>query len=362
MSIARRKSIVQSAATTTSDERRQAYSGAAPDNAYSDPDGVAMPESLMLLRQSSPSSLPARTRGGYSAPPARSGKELWETLRECVHDPLNLGAYKLHLAPHKVQWRREKEKQEHQDPDQGTLHTDLERQAVEQTCCLRMPDAGWINYWVVTQCLLLLYISAVVPFRLGFDIDAEPWEFFFVFDIFVDVYFIIDMVFNFTTCIIDEDGNLTSDRLGIAKAYFKSWFLIDFVSVAPVHYIEYLPGIQSGGSTEGAGMGGGGADTGGSNKIIRLLRLAKLLKLLRVAKISRIVEKCARTHTLSPLRKRIQTHRCLGAQFPKTEVGMCYTVFPGTKRSCSTSPQGSAWSRLSSSWASPDTGSPASGT
>ena len=49
---------------------------------------------------------------------------------------------------------------------------------------------------LLSAALLLLLVctcvafspSAVVPFRIGFDIDAEPWEALFVFDIAVDVY------------------------------------------------------------------------------------------------------------------------------------------------------------------------------
>ena len=41
--------------------------------------------------------------------------------------------------------------------------------------------------------MLLIYIAIVVPYRIGFDDDTAPWEFWFTFDLCVDIYFLVDL-------------------------------------------------------------------------------------------------------------------------------------------------------------------------
>ena len=42
--------------------------------------------------------------------------------------------------------------------------------------------------------MLLIYIAIWVPYRIGFNDDASPWDPAFIFDVCVDVYFIFDLV------------------------------------------------------------------------------------------------------------------------------------------------------------------------
>ena len=60
-------------------------------------------------------------------------------------------------------------------------------------------------YWDVFQVVLILYVVIVVPYRIVASIDPQPWEFAFVVDVFVDVFFIVDIGLNFSTAVVDGD-------------------------------------------------------------------------------------------------------------------------------------------------------------
>ena len=55
----------------------------------------------------------------------------------------------------------------------------------------RMSACGPRRQWDAAQIFALFYVAIAVPYRIGFDHDTAPWEFWFLFDIVVDVYFIV---------------------------------------------------------------------------------------------------------------------------------------------------------------------------
>ena len=56
------------------------------------------------------------------------------------------------------------------------------------------PNSEFRKRWDIAQMFLLLYVVALVPYRIGFSQDAKIGSFAFVFDVFVDLYFISDIV------------------------------------------------------------------------------------------------------------------------------------------------------------------------
>jgi hypothetical protein len=230
-------------------------------------------------------------------PRGRSGADLWSHLRSMLQEPNNVSSTLLANIHGKrrtglhLQWGQN---QGGEATPQVLMNVRGDRERIAQEhldrqTCLFDPEAPFFNYWVSLQCALLVYIAALVPFRIGFELEAEPWEFLFVFDILVDIYFVVDMVLVFNTAFLDGEGRLRVERSEIRANYMAFWFWIDFVSVIPLHYIAYLPGADDG--TTGGGN---------SNKIVRLIRLAKLLRLLRVARIARIVDKYEEVSTAQP--------------------------------------------------------------
>ena len=87
-------------------------------------------------------------------------------------------------------------------------------------------------------------------------------------DIAIDFLFEVDLVMNFFTAYEDENGELIISRIKIAKAYLKSWFLLDLMSSVPISLILSF------------------TDTDSTNvmniRILKLSRLPRLYRLLRL--------------------------------------------------------------------------------
>jgi hypothetical protein len=99
----------------------------------------------------------------------------------------------------------------------------------------------------------------------------------------VDLAFLYDMTIQVRTPYRDaKTGVLVSDFNSVSKAYLKSWFTIDFISIFP---FEFLTWGQDTTSDEAQ------ADSSGNLAILRLLRLARLLKLLRILRASRKLQR-----------------------------------------------------------------------
>ncbi len=52
-------------------------------------------------------------------------------------------------------------------------------------------------------------------------------------DIFADVVFILDIIFNFFTPYRTSDGEIESDHKKIARAYCQQWFWLDAIASFP---------------------------------------------------------------------------------------------------------------------------------
>lgn len=139
--------------------------------------------------------------------------------------------------------------------------------------------------WDITVGVFILYSVIIIPYRLGFDIDASPGATFF--DRIGDIFFFIDICLTFRTTYQDEDCQYEENGWEIACDYLKSWFMIDFFSTVPIDIIA-------------AESGGGDPAKLRSLKILRVLRLFKLLKLLRLFKLKRLLGAQSAQFTIPP--------------------------------------------------------------
>jgi hypothetical protein len=139
--------------------------------------------------------------------------------------------------------------------------------------------------WDGVQAFLLIYIAVVIPYRIGFSDDAHPWELAFCWDVFVDMYFIVDMALNFRTAVYTAEGELEVHPRPVAIAYLKSWFWIDLLGCLPLNYLIYIPGVVTANSVDVDHLS---AELR-ANKALRLLRLARLLKIVRLVRFQRIL-------------------------------------------------------------------------
>ena len=81
------------------------------------------------------------------------------------------------------------------------------------------PEGRFRKVWDFCQSFLLLYVAIMVPLRMGFDMEAEIGDGDWWVELFVDMYFISDIVFNFRTGVYDSDGVLITDRTKIRRKY-----------------------------------------------------------------------------------------------------------------------------------------------
>jgi len=134
------------------------------------------------------------------------------------------------------------------------------------------PSAKWKAMWDLFVGALIVYSVVSVPFRIGFDYEAQPGSGFWIFDWFVDCSFMLDMVVALRTAYVQTDGRLISDDQSIALAYLRGSFGVDFASTMP--WDKILTGDPS---------------MLRATKLLRVLRMARLLKLVKLLKIGRIL-------------------------------------------------------------------------
>jgi len=102
----------------------------------------------------------------------------------------------------------------------------------------------------------------------------------FIVNIFVDFIFFIDMCLQFFIMfpLRTSYGYVLEHRLSeIARAYFKSWFLIDFLSILPFDMVGFL--VDSSDVRQLKFL-----------KVVRLLRLLKLVRMLKAKRVFRRLE------------------------------------------------------------------------
>lgn len=178
------------------------------------------------------------------------------------------------------------------------------------------PMGNFRKRWDVVQVLLLAYITGSVPYRIGFSHETSPWEFWFAFDMLVDMYFILDIVLSFRTAFYNFHGDLEYYPGQIIKHYMRTWFLVDITGSAPVNYIVLVMELDS----ETAGYK--------SNKFLRMMRLFRLLKLLRILRLNRLLKKYE--ETFYGLKSSMKLTKIAGAVFVVGHWLACVWWYFGT--------------------------------
>ena len=152
---------------------------------------------------------------------------------------------------------------------------------------VRHPRSKFTNNWEGVQAFLLVYVAFTVTYRLSFNVEAEGGM--MVFDLLVDVYFIMDVIFNFHTAFYDESGDLAgvkdgqegqpvADLRAMYKNYMTGWASIDLLSVLPTVAMFFISSGEEGEEEMSPSQTK-------ALKAIRLIRLAKLLRLVRAARL-----------------------------------------------------------------------------
>ncbi|KAJ0410700.1 hypothetical protein ATCC90586_008285 [Pythium insidiosum] len=168
--------------------------------------------------------------------------------------------------------------------------TFLSEQVMLKGTYILHPQDPVVLAWQLVAGIGILYSIIVVPFRLGFDTDAEGvWR---IAEFTIDGFFACDIVVNLRTAFFDDERTLIFDARHIFWRYAKGWLVLDLVSTIPIDEIavllagshqpvNYLP-----------------------TKLLRLFRVARLLKLARLIKLSRVFGRLRDSIELSPSTER----------------------------------------------------------
>ncbi|KAI9984690.1 hypothetical protein PInf_006059 [Phytophthora infestans] len=125
--------------------------------------------------------------------------------------------------------------------------------------------------WDLLSVSLIFYNSFSIPFQLSFGASApQSLVGLDYIQRVIDVFFITDILINFISA-YEERGQIEAKLTAIAKKYFKSWFLLDFVSAFPLYYFQgsYFRIPQ----------------------LARMFRLFRLFRLVRMLTITRILNR-----------------------------------------------------------------------
>ena len=98
---------------------------------------------------------------------------------------------------------------------------------------LLIPEGIFKMVWLVMVIFLILFYLSVVPLRLAFtSTSKDPFisgsEEWYIFDVFADVVFIMDIIMNFFTPHRTVDGEIEADHGEIARAYCQQWFWLEY--------------------------------------------------------------------------------------------------------------------------------------
>jgi len=144
------------------------------------------------------------------------------------------------------------------------------------------PCSSFRFYWDLCMLLLLVANLIILPVAISFFNDdlSTRW---IAFNCLSDTIFLIDIVVNFRTGIMQQDNaeQVILDPKLIAKHYLKTWFFLDLISSIPLDYIFLIFNQLQDFSESFQILHAGRA--------LRILRLAKLLSLVRLLRLSRLV-------------------------------------------------------------------------
>lgn len=159
------------------------------------------------------------------------------------------------------------------DKLQGTT---IIREDTRRCRCLLNPGSPSMQRWGIVVLLALVFTSVMTPFEVAF-IEPSINALFFL-NRMIDMVFIIDMIFNFLLMynVSTAAGTIwVKSHWLIAKRYFKSWFIIDVISIIPFDIASLL-----------------NSDDPILSKLkgLRVIRAFRMLKLVRMMKAAKFLE------------------------------------------------------------------------
>ncbi|KAM7368870.1 hypothetical protein PAMP_013175 [Pampus punctatissimus] len=139
-------------------------------------------------------------------------------------------------------------------------------------------ESGTVRfYWDLIMLIMMMGNLIIIPVGITFfsEQTTTTW---LVFNVASDTIFLVDLVMNFRTGIVNEESSeIILDPKVIKMNYLKSWFVVDFLSSIPVDYIFLI--VEKGFDSE----------VYKTARALRIVRFTKILSLLRLLRLSRLI-------------------------------------------------------------------------
>ncbi|XP_072518116.1 potassium/sodium hyperpolarization-activated cyclic nucleotide-gated channel 1 isoform X2 [Salminus brasiliensis] len=139
------------------------------------------------------------------------------------------------------------------------------------------PYSDFRFYWDLIMLIMMMGNLIIIPVGITFfsEQTTTTW---LVFNVASDTIFLVDLVMNFRTGIVNEESSeIILDPKVIKMNYLKSWFVVDFLSSIPVDYIFLI--VEKGFDSE----------VYKTARALRIVRFTKILSLLRLLRLSRLI-------------------------------------------------------------------------
>lgn len=143
------------------------------------------------------------------------------------------------------------------------------------------PKSTFRITWDLAAVVLIVYTIFSLPFNLAFfwqDSESQDkiiWDVWTVIDLFIDIYFLTDVILNFNTgYIIEKDEITVLERDRITVHYLRTWFVFDFFSSIPFDFLV---------------LGDRSSAVWRVPRLLRLFRISRLLRLMRLGRMIRYV-------------------------------------------------------------------------
>ena len=146
---------------------------------------------------------------------------------------------------------------------------------ISQARCVFLPDSLFKRRWNLYIAVLLIYTGIFVPLRIAFYDKVDLWV--IIVECFVDLSFLIDIVFSFTSAFDRRDGQVETRHRKIANRYFKGWFFIDLISTLPTQLLE----VEWGSDVD--------FEDATNVKLMRLARIPRIYKILRLLRLLKML-------------------------------------------------------------------------
>jgi len=92
--------------------------------------------------------------------------------------------------------------------------------------------------WDYIMLILILYSTIITPFLLSFDWESLPRA--CLIQVFIELFYLIDIVFNFFSQYYDERENIIIIHQRIIAHYLTGWFCFDFITALPFNLFRLI--------------------------------------------------------------------------------------------------------------------------